>query len=167
VIAVFSDTHGTDDHRLAGRAREAVDAADLVLHAGDFTTPTVLEAFERASARLVAVYGNVDGSAVRSRLEATETINVGDRRILLVHGHEHSETGLAMAGREAGVDLVISGHSHRPGVADAGDVTLLNPGSHADPRGSIPAHAELEPVDGRLEGSILDRAGATVDRFRV
>lgn len=167
MIAVCSDTHGTDGTRLEGRAREAVDQADLVLHAGDFTTSAVLGAFERACGRLVAVHGNVDEATVRSQLAASETIDVGDRRILLVHGHEHSGTGLAMAGREAGADLVISGHSHRPGVVDAGDVTLLNPGSHADPRGSIPTHAELEPVDGGLGGAILDRAGATVERFRV
>jgi putative phosphoesterase len=47
VLVVLSDTHGTDSHRLEGRTLEAVRAADLVIHAGDFTTETVLEAIER------------------------------------------------------------------------------------------------------------------------
>jgi len=45
VITVVSDTHGTDGHRLEGRTLEAVREANLVIHAGDFTTETVLDAF--------------------------------------------------------------------------------------------------------------------------
>lgn len=167
MIAVLSDTHGREDARLAGRAREAVTAAELVVHAGDFTTLPVLSAFEAASERLVAVHGNVDGDGVRGRLPARETVDVAGVRIVVVHGHEHGETARAMLGRQEGADLVVSGHSHRPGVVDAGDVTLLNPGSHADPRGGTPAHAELEAVDGGLRGRLVDREGATIEAFDV
>ena len=167
MIAVLSDTHGTDDARLSGWAADAVEAADLVLHAGDFTTVPVLEAFEAASERLAAVHGNVDDAAVTARLPATETVDVGPVRIVVVHGHEHTETGLAMLGRQEGADLVVSGHSHRPGVVDAGDVTLLNPGSHAQPRQFRPAHAELEPADGGLRGRLVGEDGEVIEEFTV
>lgn len=167
MIAVLSDTHGREGARLAGRAREAVEAASLVIHAGDFTTHRALEAFEAASERLVAVHGNVDDEAVRGRLPATATVEAGGLRIVVVHGHEHAGTARAMLGRQEGAALVVSGHSHRPGVVDAGDVTLLNPGSHANPRGATPAHAELEVDDGCLRGRLVDREGATFETFEV
>lgn len=167
MIAVLSDTHGREDARLAGRALEAVEAASLVVHAGDFTTLPVVEAFEAASARLVAVHGNVDDDRVRARLPARETIEVEGVRLVVVHGHQHGETARAMLGREEEAALVVSGHSHRPGVVDAGDVTLLNPGSHADPRGGIPAHAELEAGEGGLRGRLVDREGNVFEEFQA
>ena len=165
MIAVLSDTHGRDDHRLAGRARAAVESASLVVHAGDFTTAAVVDAFESASERLVAVHGNVDDAAVRARLPAEATVERGDLGIAVVHGHEHGETARAMLGRQEGVDLVVSGHSHRPAVVDAGEVMLLNPGSHAEPRGNRPAHAELEVEDGRVRGRLVDRDGTVFETF--
>ena len=167
MIVVLSDTHGREDARLAGRAAEAVQTAEKVVHAGDFTTLPVVEAFEAASDRLVAVHGNVDDERVRARLPSMETVEVAGARIVVVHGHEHGETARAMLGRQEGADLVVSGHSHRPGVADAGDVTLLNPGSHADPRGNRPTHAELEPTEGGLRGRLVDRDGVAFEEFEV
>ena len=167
MIAVLSDTHGTEDARLAGRAEEAVEDARLVVHAGDFTTLPVLEAFEDASQRLVAVHGNVDDDRVRARLPAKESVDVGGARVVVVHGDRHGETARAMLGREEGADLVVSGHSHRPGVVDAGDVTLLNPGSHADPRGNRPAHAELDVTGEGLRGRLVDRDGTVFEEFEA
>ena len=167
MIVVLSDTHGREDARLAGRAAEVVETADLVIHAGDFTTPAVLAALEAESERLVAVHGNVDDDRVRARLPSMETVEAAGARIVVVHGHEHGETARAMLGRQEGADLVVSGHSHRPGVVDAGDVTLLNPGSHADPRGNRPAHAELEPTEGGFRGRLVDRDGIAFEEFQV
>ena len=167
MIAVLSDTHGRDDARLAGRALEAVEEASLVIHAGDFTRLPVLEAFETASERLVAVHGNVDDDRVRARLPAKEVVDVDGVRIVVVHGNRHSETARAMLGREEGAALVVSGHSHRPEVVDADDVTLLNPGSHADPRGNRPAHAELDVGDGVIRGRLVDRDGSVFEEFDV
>ena len=167
MIAVLSDTHGRDDHRLQGPALEAVEEASLVIHAGDFTRLPVLDAFESESERLIAVHGNVDDDRVRARLPAMETVDVEGVRIVVVHGDDHGETARAMLGRQEGADLVVSGHSHRPAVVDAGDVTLLNPGSHADPRQYRAAHAELEPGDGGLRGRLVGEDGEVFEAFDV
>ena len=167
MIAVLSDTHGSEGTRLAGRAAEAVESAEVVVHAGDFTTPAVLDGFEAASERLVAVHGNVDEAAVQKRLPPVATLEFGGVRIVVVHGHEHGETARAMLGRQEGADLVVSGHSHRPGVVDAGEVLLLNPGSHAQPRQYTAAHAELEETAGGLDGRIVGTDGETLERFDV
>ncbi|MFC6940031.1 metallophosphoesterase [Salinirubellus sp. GCM10025818] len=155
MLVVVSDTHGRSDHRLEGRTLEAVREADLVLHAGDFLTRSVLEAFESEARELRAVYGNNDPTELRERLPADRVVEWGGLRIVVVHGHEHSDTALAMLGRQAMADLVVVGHSHRPGFDGERDPPVLNPGSHADPRWHRPAHAELRGTgeEGRADGA--------------
>jgi putative phosphoesterase len=174
VIIIVSDTHGRTDHRLDGRTAEAVREAELVIHTGDFTTEAVLDAFEEEPTTLRAVYGNNDPKALRERLPATRTIDLGDEgfdsdaRIALCHGHEHDETSLGLFGRQEGARIVVSGHSHRPGVTEAGNLTLVNPGSHADPRWNRPAHAELDVIDGGgLDGRLCEPDGTVFETFSV
>ena len=167
VLCVLSDTHGTDGHRLDGHLLDAVREADFVLHAGDFTTERVLDAFESECADLRAVHGNNATPAVRGRLPGECVVDHETATIALTHGDGRDETGLAMLGRQEGADLVISGHSHRPGVTDTGDTTLLNPGSHADPRWYRPAYAELAIEDGRIEGRLREPDGTAIEEFTV
>jgi hypothetical protein len=166
VLVVCSDTHGTDDPRLTGRTREAVAAAEVVIHAGDFTTPTVLAAFRDAADRLYAVHGNADAPTLRNRLPTARVVEYGGVRFAVTHRRRGGETALSMFGRERGADVVVSGHTHKPGVRE-GTPTLLNPGSHADPRGNRPGHAELVPADGGLDGRIRQPDGTTVEAFRI
>ncbi|MUV85487.1 YfcE family phosphodiesterase [Natronomonas sp. CBA1123] len=167
MLVVLSDTHGRDSTRLEGRTAEAVDAADLVIHAGDYMTETVLDAFE-ARCDLRGVYGNNDPPAVRERVPAEELVEWAGLRIAVVHGHEHTDTALSMLGRQANADLLVFGHSHAPEFREA-PVPMLNPGSHADPRWNRPAHAELEFDDaaGRAEGRLADPSGEVFERFVV
>lgn len=152
MITVVSDTHGRDGHRLAGRTLDAVRSAALVCHAGDFLTAAVLDAFEAEATRFAGVTGNNDAPDVRERLPSRRTVEFEGVRIAMAHGHEHTDTGLAMYGRQENADLVVVGHSHRPSFRYVGDVPVLNPGSHASPRRYEAAHAELDadPLRGRL-----------------
>jgi putative phosphoesterase len=174
VITVISDTHGRSDHRLADHTAAAVREADLVIHAGDFTTEEVFEAFAAEAAELRAVRGNNDSRELEARLPTTRVIDLAgegfdsETRIALCHGHEHEGTALSLFGRQENASLVVSGHSHRPGVTDIGELTLLNPGSHADPRWNRPAHAELDVGGaGGLDGRLRDPDGTVLEEFRV
>jgi hypothetical protein len=169
MLVVVSDTHGTEDHRLRGRTLAAVREAEVVVHAGDFLAEPVLDAFEDVAAELVAVYGNNDDDAIRDRLPADRVLEYAGVRIALTHGHgtRRDPTARSLFGRERDAALVVSGHSHRPGFDDAGPVALLNPGSHAEPRGYRPAHAELTPADGGLEGSISTPDGDVLETVTV
>lgn len=142
VLTIVSDTHGTSDHRLEGRTLTAVREADLVIHAGDFTTAAVYDAFERETASLVAVAGNNDDATLQERLPAVTTADWEGLRFLVVHGHGRSETNLSMLARHEAADVVIVGHSHRPELSEWSGRLLVNPGSHADPRRFRPAHVE-------------------------
>lgn len=167
MIAVLSDTHSRDGHRLEGRARDAVREADLVVHAGDFVTEDALDAFYDVSDRLLAVHGNADESAVTDRLPTARTFDENGVRFALTHRQRGGETALAFFGRERAADVVISGHTHRPRVKELDDVLLLNPGSHADPRGNPAAHAELTPTEGGFDGEIRQRDGTLLETFQV
>lgn len=167
MIAIFSDTHGRSDHQLRGAALEAARDADAVVHAGDFVTEAVLEAFQRECGRCYGVHGNVDEPAVVERLPAERTVEADGIRLAVRHRPEGGETALAMFGRSRDADVVVFGHTHRPTVADAGDLVLCNPGSHAQPRGNRPGFATLERDGDLARGLIREPDGAVVERFEV
>jgi uncharacterized protein len=136
-LLVLADTHVPKRARdLPAEVWAAVDEADVVLHAGDWVDVPLLDALERRAARLVAVYGNNDGPALRARLPEVARAELGGLRFAVVH-----ETGAA-AGREArcarafpDTDVLVFGHSHIPWDTVApGGLRLLNPGSPTDRR---------------------------------
>jgi len=167
VFVVVSDTHAREDHRLAGRTLEAVREADVVAHAGDFTREPVLEAFGRVAGTFRGVHGNNDDPAVRERLPAARTVEYGGVRFALTHTRRGGETGLSAFGRERDADAVLFGHSHRPTVVTDAAVPLVNPGSHAQPRGNRAAHAEIRPGDGGVVGRLVTPDGGTIERFEI
>jgi uncharacterized protein len=136
-LVLLADTH------LPRRARDlppavwdAVDAADLVVHAGDWVDVAALDALEARARRLVACWGNNDGPALRARLPEVARADVDGVRLAVVH-----ETGAA-TGREQrceraypDVDVLVFGHSHIPwDTTTPGGLRLLNPGSPTDRR---------------------------------
>jgi putative phosphoesterase len=136
-LLVLSDTHVPRRARLLPAAVWlAVDRADLVIHAGDWVEPGLLDDLEQRSHRLLAVWGNNDGPELRRRLPEVARSTVDGVRFAVTH-----ETGAA-AGRELradaaypDTDVLVFGHSHIPWntVTPAG-MRLLNPGSPTDRR---------------------------------
>lgn len=136
-LLLISDTH------LPKRARELpaevwaeVDRADVVIHAGDWVEPPLLDQLEARAARLVACWGNNDGEELRRRLPERADVTLAGLRFTVVH-----ETGAA-GGRDARMaklypdtDVLVFGHSHIPwDTTAATGLRLLNPGSPTDRR---------------------------------
>lgn len=167
MLVVVSDTHSSEGHRLRGHTHSAVRDADVVIHAGDFYREPVLDAFYEVAGSLRAVYGNNDDRAIRDRIPEIRVVEYGGVRFAVTHRHRSGDTGLTMLGRERDADVVIHGHSHAPRVHDAGDVVLLNPGSHAQPRGNRPAHAELERAPDGLDGRLVTPDGEVFEEFVI
>jgi uncharacterized protein len=136
-LLLIADTH------LPKRARDLpvsvwdqVARVDVVLHAGDWVEPALLDELEARANRLVGCWGNNDGDELRRRLPERADVELGGVRFTVVH-----ETG-ASAGRDLRMaklypdtDVLVFGHSHIPWdtTADTG-LRLLNPGSPTDRR---------------------------------
>lgn len=138
-IGVISDTH------MPGRARslpeaclERLRAADLIVHAGDWSDMGTLGVVRGIGPPLVAVHGNVEEPAVRGALPATAEVELGGLRVGVVHD-AGAEAGRLerMRRRFPGCGAVIFGHSHIPLHETADDgFLILNPGSPTDRRRS-------------------------------
>lgn len=167
MLVVFADTHKTEIPDLGGTAVDAIADADLIIHAGDFTTEAVLSGFYDAANDFRAVHGNRDSAAVAERLPRATTLEYDGVRIAVTHRQRGGATGLEMFGRERGAALVVSGHTHRPMVDQTDAMTLLNPGSHGEPRGARQSFAVLEPREGGLAGRLETVDGNVFKRFSV
>ncbi len=133
----MADTHVPARARdLPVQLWDEVDAADVVVHAGDWVTVDLLDRLAARARKLVAVYGNNDGPVLRQRLPLVARVRIGGVRIAVVH-----ETG-PRVGREQradreypNTDLLIFGHSHIPwDTTTPNGLWLLNPGSPTDRR---------------------------------
>ncbi|MDT0441422.1 metallophosphoesterase family protein [Streptomyces johnsoniae] len=136
-LLLTSDTHVPKRARqLPAELLAEVARADAVIHAGDWVDTATLDLLLARSRRLIGVYGNNDGPALRARLPREAFAELGGLRFGVVH-----ETGPAR-GREArcaarypGLDVLVFGHSHIPwDTTAAGGLRLLNPGSPTDRR---------------------------------
>ena len=136
-LLLLADTHlPTRARDLPAQVWAEVDAADLVVHAGDWVSVALLDRLEERAQRLLACWGNNDGPDLRARLPEVARAVVQGVRIAVVH-----ETG-GRAGRETradlthpDTDLLVFGHSHIPwDTTTPGGMRLLNPGSPTDRR---------------------------------
>lgn len=167
VLVVIGDTHGTESHRFEGAVRDAIGAADRVVHTGDFTTAHVLEAIRSEATDLIAVSGNNDDAAVRERLPETRTFEALERRFVVIHGHRRDDTARSLLARQDGADVLLVGHSHRPEIRPLGQAVEINPGSYADPRWHEPAFAAIERQGGELIARLVRPDGSTIRRAGV
>ena len=138
LIAVISDTHmPRGARRLPDACVERIAAADLLLHAGDFSTLEVLRELEAIGPPLVGVHGNVDSADVRRLLPAERVVEAGGARIAMLHDSGPRTGRLERMRRrfDQRADLVVFGHSHLPLHEQAGDgFQILNPGSPTERR---------------------------------
>jgi len=138
LIALISDTHmPRGARRLPAACVEWIARADLVLHAGDFTSATTLAEIELIGPQLLAVYGNVDGEELRRRLPAERTVDAGGARIALTHDAGPAKGRLArMRRRFPEADACVFGHSHIPLHEESDGFQIFNPGSPTERRRS-------------------------------
>lgn len=147
-IGIISDTHGL----LRPEAIEQLAGVDHILHAGDIGGPEVIEGLLRI-APVTAVRGNVDRGEWAASYPHTEFVEFGGQSIYLLH-----DLGdLDLDPVAAGVDIVVSGHSHRPKIETTDGVLYLNPGSAGPRRFSLPiALATLELTGDAIRPCIVD-----------
>ena len=143
LIAVISDTHlPRGSRRLPDACVERIAGADLVLHAGDFSTLGVLRELEAIGPPLVGVHGNVDSADLRRLLPEERVVDAEGARIAMLHDAGPRAGRLERMRRQFGerADVVVFGHSHLPLHEQAPDgFQIFNPGSPTERR-RAPSH---------------------------
>jgi uncharacterized protein len=136
LVAVIADTHlprGT--RRLPDACVERLRTADLVLHAGDFTSVAFLAELEALGPPVMAVVGNVDDGALQAALPLERVVEVEGARIGMVHDAGAREgRARRLLERFPGCDAVIYGHTHLPALERTSGGWILNPGSPTERR---------------------------------
>jgi uncharacterized protein len=152
LVAVLADTHlRAGLERLPPPVLRALDAADVILHAGDVVSrAAVAELSELGPVH--AVSGNNDVE-LAGLLPMTRSVDIGGVRIGMVHD---SGARAGRAGRMRrlfpAADVVVFGHNHIPWEEAGVDGQLLfNPGSATQRRRQpVCTFGELELGGGRV-----------------
>ncbi|WP_329372001.1 metallophosphoesterase family protein [Streptomyces sp. NBC_01483] len=153
-LLLMSDTHLPKRAKaLPSQLMAELPHADVVVHAGDWVDTATLDLLEERARRLIGVYGNNDGPALRARLPEVARVELDGLHLGVVH-----ETGAAQgrerrcAERYPDLDVLVFGHSHIPwDTTTETGLRLLNPGSPTDRRRQ-PHHTYMTATvtDGRL-----------------
>jgi hypothetical protein len=128
-IGLLSDTHSYYHPKLESFFKDV----DEIWHAGDIGDPDIYKKLSQFK-RVRAVFGNIDGVEMRSRLKETEIFFCEDVKIFMTHiggypGRYHS--GIKKKLQKEEIQLFISGHSHILKVMNDKSLGLLhmNPGA--------------------------------------
>ena len=125
----MSDTHGL----LRPEVVTELAGAPLILHAGDVGKPAVLDAL-RDIAPLRVIRGNVDRGGWAEALPEEDVVEVEGARIYLLHDRKE----IAIDPVAEGVDVVLTGHSHKAAEERRDGVLYVNPGSCGPRRFRLP-----------------------------
>ncbi|MFC0201226.1 metallophosphoesterase family protein [Paracoccus rhizosphaerae] len=129
LIGVISDTHGL----LRPEALEALEGVDHILHAGDIGDPFHLDVLADI-APVTAIRGNIDRGHWAEALPETVSLTIEGLRIHMIHDRK----ALQACPATEGWNVVISGHSHKPGIDETGSALWLNPGAAGPRRFRLP-----------------------------
>lgn len=147
-VGLISDTHGL----LRPEALAFLGGSDHIVHGGDICDPRVLEALS-AIAPVTAVRGNNDHGPWASRLRETERFRVGEVSVYAIHDLAQ----LDIEPNAVGVQVVVSGHSHKPSVERRDDILYVNPGSAGPRRFKLPVSiGELTVTGSSVSARIVE-----------
>lgn len=152
-IGVIADTHGLVRPELFDQFK----GVDYIVHAGDVGSQEVLDTF-RKIAPVRAVRGNADKGEWAESLPLYDLFEIAGHFIYLIH----DLNTIDLDPQAAGIHVVISGHSHQPGISRKKGICYLNPGSAGPRRFKLPVSAALL----RLEcGAHINAKLLTMEHF--
>ena len=154
LVGVVSDTHGY----LNPRVTELLRGVDHILYAGDIGDASIIEELAKI-APVTAVRGNNDRTGPECLYPEEATLALDGHKIYLTHivkvpkGPDHKSMEIY---NDAGVDLVVFGHSHIALQQQLGHVLFFNPGAAGKRRFKVvPSIGLLELTEERVEGRII------------
>jgi len=149
-IGIISDTHAL----LRPEAERGLAGVDHIIHAGDIGRPEIVDALRRI-APVTAIRGNADSGEWARDYPDTNLVRLAGKSIYLLH-----DLKTLKADPGAGIDVIVSGHSHAPKIDTVGGVLYLNPGSAGPRRFKLPITlATLEVTPDGMRPEIHDLGG--------
>ena len=149
-IGIISDTHGL----LRPEAELRLAGVDHIVHAGDIGRPEIVDALRRI-APVTAIRGNVDSGEWAREYPDTTLLRLAGKSIYILHDLKTLQAELG-----AGIDVIVSGHSHIPKIETVRGVLYLNPGSAGRRRFKLPITlATLDVMPDGLRPEIHDLEG--------
>jgi putative phosphoesterase len=173
-VGIIADTHIPDrSHNLHPKILETFSKVDLILHAGDITTPEVLETLGNLS-ETIAVRGNNRSDRTRFHPPLPEKVVIQiaeEYRLGLCHGLENTYQRIIdnIIGRMGftkqctshlinrvrkffnHVDLIIYGHGHWPMVYFEDPLLFINPGKAFGQKSSSCAVIKIQACQVRVK----------------
>lgn len=135
MIGVIADTHiPAKADKLSEEIFQHFKEVDLILHAGDLTTLSVIDELKKI-APVCAVYGNMDKGKIRKNLKRKEVIKVGKFKIGLIHTLGIVSKRVEKAKEEfsgSKINAVVFGHSHTSMNEEKKGILFFNPGCPTD-----------------------------------
>ncbi|MCK1493494.1 metallophosphoesterase family protein [Bradyrhizobium sp. 180] len=149
-IGIISDTHGL----LRPEAERGLAGVDHIIHAGDIGRPEIVGALRRI-APVTAIRGNVDNGEWAREYPDTNLVRLAGKSIYVLHELKTLQDDLG-----AGIDVIVSGHSHVPKIDTVGGVLYVNPGSAGPRRFKLPITlATLDVTSQGMRPEIHDLGG--------
>jgi uncharacterized protein len=143
---ILSDTHlYRADAAFISLIGQCFADCEVIIHAGDLTSDTVLEAF--ADKKIYAVYGNMCDASSSLKLPRELTFQLGRFTVGLTHeAHLGRDIELQLWSLFPEADCMIYGHTHRPVCHRQGGKLIINPGTFRStgPQGASATYAILE-----------------------
>ena len=139
-IGLLSDTHGL----LRPEAKAFLKGSDYIIHGGDIGDPKIMEELALI-APVTAVRGNNDKGIWAGMLPVNDCLKVGEVFIYVLHNLAELEIEPVAKG----VQIVVTGHSHKPLVYDHEGVLYINPGSAGPRQFKLPITVAEVIVSGR------------------
>ena len=131
-IGLISDTHGL----LRPEAEAFLLGCDRIVHAGDIGHADILQRLA-AIAPVTAVRGNNDVGAWAEEIRESELLEIGGVCLHVIHDLAQLDIDTAASN----VQVVVSGHSHKPLVVERQGILFVNPGAAGPRRFKLPVSA--------------------------
>ena len=135
-IGLISDTHVPEvESELPPQVMEVFQGVDLILHAGDIFTPSVLDDLERL-APVLAALGDDDYARGDKRVKEKHILELEGQTLWLVHmGPLYFDSGqwlnrdLSEQDEDDSPDIIVFGHEHHTLIQHSNGILYVNSGS--------------------------------------
>lgn len=159
IIGILSDTH--NDIQMAKKAIEIFKerGVELVVHAGDLTSPKMMDLFKELNCKFVLGNADIDVESINQKseemgfgcVEGTCDFVLDGKRFIVFHGNDVPMFRKAVASGE--YDYIIKGHTHFFENYVSNRTRIINPGTLFG--------------DDELTIALLDTETAKVEKIKI